>query len=136
MTIILVVGPDAALLEGVMQTLVGAGQQVVTANDIPEALETLQRTRPLVAVVHRDQLLDGGTVFRLSLAQGGALMAFHSDEDDVPPLPFPVKRAILAELSLPLERQRLLALVRYVESRARAAGRDTDLPGNTEIRPA
>lgn len=135
MATILVVGPDTALLEGLMQTLVGAGQQVVVAKDIPEAIEALHGTHPLVAVVHRADLLNGGNVFRVPLAQGGALVAFHADDDEVAGLPFPLRRATLAELSLPLERQRLLALVRNVEDRARAAGRDPDETGMTELRP-
>lgn len=133
MASILVVGSDAALLEGVSQTLVGAGHQVVVANDIPEALDSLRGARPLLAVVHRDEIVNGGVAFRVALAQGGALIAFHSDETDEDPLPFELKRATLAELRLPLERQRLLALIRNVESRALAAGRETqdDMPAES-----
>lgn len=133
MASILVVGSDAALLEGVSQTLVGAGHQVVVANDIPEALDSLRGARPLLAVVHRDEIVNGGVAFRVALAQGGALIAFHSDETDEDPLSFELKRATLAELRLPLERQRLLALIRNVESRALAAGRETqdDMPAES-----
>ncbi|HEX2722750.1 MAG TPA: hypothetical protein VHM24_07520 [Gemmatimonadaceae bacterium] len=132
MTMILVVGPDAALLEGVAQTLVGAGHKVVVAKDIDEAMETLRGTRPLVALVDCDELIRGSSVFRMSLAQGGALLAFHCDDAEPVALPFPIKRATLAELRLPLERQRLLALIRYVESRARAAGRESPDEASSE----
>lgn len=125
MTSILVVGPDMALLEGVSQTLVGAGHQVSVAKDIPEALGSLRGAHPLVAVVHRDELVKGGTGFRVALAPGGALIAFHSEDTEEPRLPFELKRATLAELRLPLERQRLLALIKSVQSRARAAGKDS-----------
>jgi DNA-binding response OmpR family regulator len=121
---ILVVGPHAALLEGVVQTLTGAGQQVVIATDIPEAIETLAGARPMVALVHRDELLNNGAVFRLSLAEGGALLAFHT-EDEESGLPFSLRRVTLAELNRPLERHRLLALVNFVGSRAEASGRDS-----------
>lgn len=124
MASILVVGPDVALLEGVSQTLVGAGHQVVSAKDIHQALDSLRGARPLVAVIDCDSLVNGGTGLRASLAQGGALIAYHRDETDEGRLPFEVKRATLAELRLPLERQRLLALIRSVETRARAAGRE------------
>ncbi|MDO8501444.1 MAG: hypothetical protein Q7S20_06350 [Gemmatimonadaceae bacterium] len=134
MASILVVGPDTALLEGISQTLVGADHKVVVARDVAEALELLQGARPLVAVVHMDELLNGGSVFRVTLAQGGALIAFHSDETDAAGLPFQLQRAMLAELRLPLERQRLLALVKFVESRARAAGRDSSDEDATEAR--
>ena len=126
MTTILIVGSDTALLEGVSQTLVGAGHQVVVGRDIREGLDSLRGARPLVVVVHRDELVNAGAGFRSALAHGGAIIAFNSDETEEMSLPFALKRATLAELHLPLERQRLLALIRNVESRARAAGRDAD----------
>jgi DNA-binding NtrC family response regulator len=136
-TSILVVGSDVALLEGVAQTLVGAGHQVVIAKDIPEALETLHDDRPLVALVHCDELLSRGAMLRPALAEGGAMVAFHCDDADEQRLPFRVKRSTLAELTLPLERQRLLALVRHVETRAQAAGRGSGggESAEEEIRP-
>ena len=123
MASILVVGPDAALLEGVAQTLVGAGHQAVIARDIPEALETLRGSHPLLALVDCEELQARGAMLQAIVAQGGAVLAFHCDDDDSR-LPFRIKRNTLAELKLPLERQRLLALVKFVENRARAAGRD------------
>ena len=123
MTSILVVGPDAALLEGIAQTLVGAGHQVVVARDITEALETLRGTHPFLALVDCGELEARGAILQTIVAHGGAVLAFHCDDDDSR-LPYRTKRNTLAELKLPLERQRLLALVRYVENRARAAGRD------------
>jgi len=132
---ILIVGSETALLEGVTQTLVGAGQTVMMARDIPEALEMLNGARPLVALVHSEDLIEGGLGIQSMLAEGGALMAFRSDDDDEHGLPFRVKRATLAELHLPLERHRLLALVGLVESRARAAGRHNDDADETELRP-
>lgn len=126
MASILAVGPDAALLEGVAQTLIGAGHHVLVARDIPEALERLNGRHPLIALVRCDELVSRGAMLQSVIGHGGALLAYHCDEDDENDLPFRVKRTTLAELRLPLERQRLLALVKYVESRARAAGRDSD----------
>lgn len=123
MASILVVGPDAALLEGVAQTLVGAGHQAVIARDIPESLETLRGSHPLLALVDCEELQARGAMLQSIVAHGGAVLAFHCDDDDSR-LPFRIKRTTLAELKLPLERQRLLALVKFVENRARAAGRD------------
>lgn len=125
MASILVVGPDVALIEGVAQTLTGAGNQVVVAKDIPEALETLHGMHPLIALVNCPELVARGAMLHSVVAHGGAVLAFHCDEDEEI-LPFRVKRTTLAELTLPLERQRLLALVKYIEARARAAGRDAD----------
>jgi hypothetical protein len=104
--------------------MTAAGHKVVIASEIAEGVDALQGVRPLVALVHSEDLLHGEGVGRLLLDRGGAMLAYHCDESDAPALPFRLKRATLAELSLPLERHRLLALVQYVESRARAAGRD------------
>jgi DNA-binding NtrC family response regulator len=122
---ILIVGSDAALLEGVAQTLVGAGHHAAVAKDIPEALETLHGKRPLIALVHCEELISRGQMLHAALVHGGALLAFHCDDDDRYTLPFNIKRTTLATLRLPLERQRLLALVRYIENRALAAGRES-----------
>jgi hypothetical protein len=121
---VLIVGPDTALLEGVTQTLVGAGHDVVSAPDISQAVDSLLGVRPLVAVVDRAEILKSGVAFRASLAHGGAVITYNSDETEEGRLPFELKRAVLAELRLPLERQRLLALIRSVEIRAFAAGRE------------
>ena len=125
MALILVVGPDEALLEGVSQTLVGAGYQVLVARDVSEAMDAVRSERPLLAVVHRDELVRNGGGFRVPLARGGALLSFQTDDTEEEQLPFALKRAVLAELRLPLERHRLLALVRRVESRIQATGRDS-----------
>ena len=136
MTTILVAGPDPALIEGVVQTLVGAGHRVVSGKDIPEVLESLGDAKPLIALVECNELMTRPGQLHARLAHGGALLAFHCDEDDGPFLPFSVKRTTLAQLRLPLERQRLLALVRFVESRAHAAGRDADADSSAgELRP-
>ena len=124
MASILIVGSDVALLEGVAQTLVGAGHHVAVAKDIPEALETLHGRRPLIALVHSEELIARAQMLNSALVHGGALLAFHCDDDDRITLPFNVKRTTLATLRLPLERQRMLALVRYIENRAHAAGRE------------
>lgn len=120
---ILIVGPDGAVIEGVAQTLIVAGHRVNVALSISEAMNVASGPRPLIAVVDRAQLFSDGTTFRIPLAQGGALIAFHFDDTERIPLPFPVQRTLLAALQLPLERQRLVALVRNVEARAQATGR-------------
>ena len=123
MTEILVVGSDPTLIEGVVQTLAAADHKVTIASDIPEAIAALGGRRPLVAIVDRADLFSDGTSFRIPLALGGALVAYHRDETKPTPLPFPVQRAILASLELPLERKRLVALIAKVEARAQATGR-------------
>jgi CheY-like chemotaxis protein len=120
---ILIVGSDPALLEGVSQTLAGAGHQVTLAHDVTEAVENLNGLRPLVALVNKDHLVAGAGGFAIPLARGGAMMTYRASDDEPRNVPFSVQRATLAELQLPLERQRLLALVKCVEERARTCGK-------------
>ena len=135
MALILVVSRDAALVEGVSQTLSGAGHRVAAAGDMVEALDGLHGALPLVAVVNRNELLapDSPSV---PLARGGALVTFRGGDELPSPLPFRLRRATLADLQLPLERKRLLALVNFVETRARAAGREIDQPDLTAEHPS
>ena len=136
MALIAVVGPNAALLEGVSQTLVGAAHTAVIARDVHEAIETLRDSRPLVAIVDCDEMMKSQSSARIPLAPGGALICYHSDESERVRLPFELRRAALAELRLPLERQRLLALVRFVQDRAVAAGKSSlDDSPDSELRP-
>jgi DNA-binding NtrC family response regulator len=122
---VVAVGPDTALLEGIAQTLTGAGHHVFVSRDVPEALEQVRNEEPLVAIVQCEELANGAAAIKSVLASGGAILAFHCDgsEPDATALRF--RRSTLAELSLPLERQRLLALIRYVEERAATTGRST-----------
>lgn len=123
MALILVIGSDPALLEGVSQALGGAGHQVTVAHDVSEAMENLHGLHPLVAIVNRDHLVNGLTGSAIPLAKGGALVTYRTADEEPRSASFPVRRAPLAELQLPLERQRLLALVKVVEDRARTCGR-------------
>jgi CheY-like chemotaxis protein len=121
---VVAVGQDIALLEGISQTLVAAGHQVIVAHDIAEAIERLRGHQPLVALVECSELLNGGASLKASLASGGALVTFHCEGSESVRPPFSFQRATLADLSLPLERQRLLALVKYVEARVHITGRE------------
>lgn len=111
------------MLEGVSQALGGAGHQVTVAHDAPEAMENLHGLRPLVALVSKNQFVDGLSAFAVPVAKGGALMTYSASDDEPRNAPYPARRAPLAELQLPLERKRLLALVKFVEDRARTCGR-------------
>jgi DNA-binding NtrC family response regulator len=122
---ILVVSHDSSFVEGIFQTLSTAGHQVTVASEMSEAADALHGALPLVALVNRDELMSTSAPAVL-LARGGALMTFRTTEDAPATLPFRIRRATLADLQLPLERQRLLALVKFVETRARASGRTSD----------
>ncbi len=126
MASILLIGGDEALLEGLAQMLAHAGHVPHTAHSIHDAIEVAAGTRPLVAIVERDLALANPEIARLPLDSGGSFLIYHSGETMGPALVGSLQRMVLAELDLPLERNRLLALVQRVDERTRAAGRRVD----------
>ena len=124
MTKILIVGQDEALLEGLVQSLAAMGHSAFVALSLAEAREIAVREQPLVGVVERRfAAASGGDVMRLPLAAGGALVLFRSGNGPTLALPPMLQRVVLADLMLPLERNRLVALVQSIEGRAKSAGR-------------
>lgn len=121
---VVLIGSDDALLEGLAQTLAAAGHRpnvVASGTDAARSLDALRADPPLVVVAERRL---GAELARTPLAPGGALVLFRdSDEEEPTPVPLAVERAALADLTLPLERHRLLALVAYVDERAARTGR-------------
>jgi hypothetical protein len=124
MATILLVGTDVPLLEGLAQTLAAVGHSTHLAATLSEAMEVAATEMPLVAVVERSLIQPMGDPLRLPLSRGGALVVYRPDSASAGPLPVALQRAALADLKLPLERQRLVALLQHVESRARTTGRD------------
>lgn len=124
MATILLVGEDAALLEGLAQLLAGQGHTSIASSSLAEAREIAQRTPPLVAVVDR-QALNGDDSLGMALAAGGAAVLYRTGGAPGGVLASGFRRCVLADLSLPLERNRLLSLVQWVEERATAVGRRT-----------
>jgi hypothetical protein len=125
MTALLLVGTDCALIEGIAQILTAANHQLFFAPSLADALDGVCEVRPLVVLVERSAIDEIRMTLRVPLAPGGAFVVFHGDDATTSPLPHRVQRATLAELELPLERQRLTALIRYVESRAQTVGWDS-----------
>ena len=120
---ILLVGTDAALLEGLAQTLGAVGHQSRIAHSVAEAAERCAGDPPLIAVVER-ALASSGEALRLPLQPGGALVLYRgAGEVATATVPRAVQRLTLAELTLPLERQRLVAIAQHVRERARSTGR-------------
>ena len=134
-TMILLVGGDAALLEGVVQTLAARGYATTVSSSLQDAAECCGGNPPLVAVIDRDLAAEApGLVLGIPLVRGGALVVFHQKVEEPAMLAPALQRALLADLALPLERNRLLALVQHVEERARATGRRShDTPTSTEL---
>jgi DNA-binding NtrC family response regulator len=125
MATILLAGEDPALLEGLVQSLVALGHNPSVALSLAEARETAARgTAPLMAVIDRGFVDASGTeVLGVALAPGGTLVLYRTPGSTAGALSPPLQRAVLADLTLPLERNRLVALVQHVEERARATGR-------------
>lgn len=124
MATVLLLGGDESLLEGLAQTLAAAGHPAVVAGSLGDALALAAADPPLVTVVERSLALDHVEVSRLRVKPGGALIVFHTVGAKATPLPPALQRQTLADLALPLERQRLVALVRSLASRALRVGRD------------
>jgi len=121
---ILLVGTDVSLLEGLAQSLSAQGHGTRVASSFAEAREMATAIRPLIAVIeHSMAASSAGEVLGLTLAAGGAVVLYRSQADTASAVPHALQRHVLAELSLPLERNRLSALVQHVSDRATAAGR-------------
>jgi hypothetical protein len=138
MSSIVLVGSDLALVEGLAQTLGAVGHQITMASTIVEAAVLASAAPPLIALVERDlaiaQMRRGAGAVRIPVAPGGSLILYRATDELPDPLPPTLRRVTLADLALPLERHRLIALVQSVESRARTTGRDRP-PTPPESRP-
>jgi hypothetical protein len=123
MATILLIGPDAPLLEGLSQTLAAVGHHPLFAMTLAEGAELASQTLPLIAVIERSLALSSGDGMRIPLARGGTVVLYRPGTAAMTPLPPALQRAVLADLSLPLERHRLIALVQSVVDRAKVTGR-------------
>ena len=120
---VILVGSDAALLEGLAQTLLGFGHEVSFAATVAEVAGTYGMDPPAIGVVSAEALFNAGLGSTLPLASGGALIVYGTSHTDRPVLPTRLQRSTLAYLVLPLERHRLIALVQSFDTRSRATGR-------------
>ena len=124
MAMILLVGTRAAALEGISQTLSALGHSTRVAANVHDARDVAVTARPLVVLIEREIAEDAGaTTLGVPLAPGGALLLFRTGAGIRNALSPTLQRVVLADLALPLERNRLVALVQHVEERARATGR-------------
>ena len=133
MAIVFLIGSEDALLEGIAQTLAAAGHVPRVLHGVADAHARARDEVPLVVVVERGIAASDAAALRLPLAVGGATFLYHSGGESTPrgPLSLAVQRLVMAELALPLERHRLLALIQRVDERARVTGRGargTDTP--------
>ena len=86
---ILLIGSDDALLEGLSQLLAGAGHRIQVAHAVSEAEEMALPTAPLLVVVDRASVLpdNGERVSRIPLAPGGKFIWDHDKDSTTNPIP-------------------------------------------------
>jgi DNA-binding NtrC family response regulator len=128
MATILLIGQDDALLEGLAQMLAGAGHSARMARTVTDGIEMAAGHPPLAVIVERHLAMNEPEVIRAPLASGGALLLYRSSDAEARPLPPALQRLVLADLTLPLERHRLFALIQRVDERAQATGRRVSTP--------
>lgn len=124
MSHILLIGTDLPLLEGLAQSFAGLGFSPTVVQSLAEARDVASHNPPLVAVVSRMLAASSAAdTLSIPLAPGGALVLYRNVGSMLVTFSASVQRAVLADLTLPLERNRLIALVQHVDQRAKAAGR-------------
>jgi hypothetical protein len=116
---VILVGADVALLEGLAQTLLGFGHEVLFSATIGETAGAWNEDSPAIAVVSSDALESEELGTTLPITPGGALIVYGKSHSEKPFLPTKLQRATLAHLVLPLERKRLIALVQSFDLRSR-----------------
>lgn len=121
---VLLVGADAALLEGLAQSFAAVGYATQVTSTLHEAREAAGTGAPLLAVVDGDLAAEANAdALAIPLAPGGALVLYHGSVDVRAPISPTLQRSVMADLTLPLERNRLMALAQHVHDRVRATGR-------------
>jgi len=120
---VILVGADVALLEGLAQTMLGFGHEVLFAATVGEIAGALNANEPAIAVISLEALEDEELALSLPITTGSAIIVYGKSHTDKPFLPPKVQRSTLAHLVLPLERKRLLALVQSFDLRSRTRGR-------------
>jgi len=124
MTDVLLVGSDVALLEGLAQSLSGLGHRTRVSSSLPEGRESAAAHAPQVLVVDRALASScGAELLAIPIAAGGARVLYRPAATKPTALLPTLQRAVLADLTLPLERHRLSALVQSIGDRAKATGR-------------
>jgi DNA-binding NtrC family response regulator len=122
MASVLLIGTNDAILEGVAQALAANGHRPLSAQTMAEASELATEHRPVVTLVDR-AAASTAEFTSIHFPPGCVLVLYREHGDNRPLPPTSVQRMTVAELELPLERQRLLALVQFFSDRARTTGR-------------
>jgi len=126
MAYVMLVGTDSALLEGLAQSLAGLGHRLAVVASLAEARELSAARSPLVLVVDREIASKaGGELLAMPVSPGGARILYRVATHPPAPLLPALQRAVLADLTLPLERHRLSALCQSLAERAQTTGRNS-----------
>ncbi len=123
MATILLIGTDGALLEGLVQLLSGSGHTAHMVHTLEEGRELAALRPPLAVLVETRIALAESDAIPTPMARGGAVLLYRTDDSRPTLLPPTLQRSVLADLSLPLERHRLLTLIQCMADRALATGR-------------
>ena len=136
MTQILLIGSELPLLEGLAQTFASMGFKPMVAASLHEGRDLATAQAPLVAIVSREIASQApAETLGIPVARGGALVLYRSTGTPLVTFPASVQRAVMADLALPLERNRRVALVQHVDQRAKVTGRSgADDPAQAPIR--
>jgi len=127
MTRILLIGTELPLLEGLAQGFATLGFESIVATSLAEGRDIAAQAPPLVAVVSRTlAAVSSAEMLSIPLVRGGALMLYRQVGSPLVSFPPSVQRAVMADLALPLERNRLMAMVHHLDQRARTSGRGSD----------
>ena len=132
MATILLIGSDEALLEGLAQSLTALGHRALMPHDVSEAVDIATAQPPLLAVLGQAALHSDPRALRIPVVPGGALVLYRTP-GEMATMIAGTHRNVLAELILPLERNRLLALVHHLEERVRVTGRENHRDTPTEL---
>jgi DNA-binding NtrC family response regulator len=121
---VLLVGLDGALLEGLSQSFAALGYSPCVSESLHEARETASAEAPLLVVVDSDLATESSAeALAIPLSPGGALVLYHGSRETRAIIAPTLQRSVMADLTLPLERNRLMALAQHVQDRVRATGR-------------
>jgi DNA-binding NtrC family response regulator len=125
---VLIVGGDSVVQEGVLQAVRAAGLRAEWCPTGESAREAAADVPPTALVVHVDIAGDADRARQIPLRSGGAVILFRDGERSGESAEQVFGRTVIAELSLPLERTRLIALLNRIVERARITGRDRRIP--------
>ena len=124
--LVLSVGGSSAVMEGIAQTLASNGFRVASVASADEAVSAVVAESPLVLLLPAELASAHPELLSLPRRDVGATIVWRDPADSGMPLALSTRRSVLAELTLPLERQRLVSLARHVAARAVELGRGGD----------